>query len=190
MLVWRGEIFHVSHARGAGANLRACGRVAGGARGEIDVENCGDNGLAVKLQKNFAIVSVLREQSGLTDVRKIIFLFVLVIFQDEFGLREGDPRKKGDADPVMDDAAGNVDVVAVIEGMQLFEVKLVAAELRVDFGAVRAGKLVDVEEVTSQEVGVHARFGFVAVMSEGGESFWLGLVGAGERSKKGNGEQG
>jgi hypothetical protein len=90
----------------------------------------------------------------------------------------------------MNDAAGNVDVVAVIESMKLFKVKLVAAELRVDFGAVGAGKLVDVEEVTSQEVGVHARFGFVAVMIEGGESFWLGLVGAGERSKKGNGEQG
>ena len=65
MFVWRGEIFHVSDASGAGANLRACGRVVGGARSEIDVENGGDDGLAVKLQKNFAAVSVLREQSGL-----------------------------------------------------------------------------------------------------------------------------
>ena len=150
MLVWRGEIFHVSHASGAGANLRACGRVVGGARSEIDVENGGDDGLAVKLQKNFAVVFVLREQSGLTDVRKIIFLFVLVIFQDEFGLREGDARKKGDADPVMDDAARNVDVVAIIEGMKLFEKELVAAKLRVDFVAARAGKLVDVKEVASE----------------------------------------
>ena len=106
MFVWRGEIFHVSDASGAGANLRACGRIVRGARSEIDVENCGDNGLAVKLQKNFAVVSVLREQSGLTDVRKIIFFFVRVIFQNGFGLREGAARKKSDADPVMDDAPG------------------------------------------------------------------------------------
>jgi hypothetical protein len=92
----------------------------------------------------------------------------------------------------MDDAAGNVDVVAVIESMKLFKVKLVAAELRVDFVAARAGELVDVKEVASEEIGVHAGFGFVAVMIEGGEGFWLGLVGAGERSEKGNGgsEQG
>jgi hypothetical protein len=126
----------------------------------------------------------------LTDVRKIIFFFVLVIFEDGFSLCECDAGKKGDAHPVMDDAAGNVDVVAVIESMKLFKVKLVAAKLRLDFSAVRAGKLVDVEEVTSQEIGVHARFGFVAVMIEGGESFWPGLVGAGERSKKEKSEQG
>jgi len=40
-----------------------------------------DDGFAVELQKNFAVVSVLREQSGLTDVRKIIFFFVLVVFE-------------------------------------------------------------------------------------------------------------
>ena len=187
MLVWRGEIFHVSDASGAGANPRTRGRVVGGVRSEIDVENSGDDVLAVELQKNFAVVSVLREQSGLTDVRKIIFFFVRVIFQNGFGLREGDARKKGDADPVMDDAARNVDVVAIIEGMKLFEKELVAAKLRVDFVAARAGELVDVEEVAGEEIGVHARFGFVAVMVKGGQSFWLGLVGAGERSKKGNG---
>jgi len=101
-------------------------------------------------------------------------------------LCECDAGKKGHAHPVMDDAAGNVDVVAVIESMKLFKVKLVAAELRVDFSAVRAGKLVDVEEVTSQEVGVHARFGFVAVMIEGGESFlaWAGGRGRAEQEGK------
>ena len=186
MFVWRGEIFHVSDASGAGANLRACGRVVGGARSEIDVENGGDDGLAVKLQKNFAVVSVLREQTGLADVREIIFFFASVIFQNRFGLRECDAVKKSDAHPVMDDAAGNVDVVAIIEGMKLFEKELVTAQLRVDFVAARAGKLVNVEEATSEEIGVHARFGFVAVMVEGGESFGLGLVGAGGRSKKGN----
>ena len=192
MLIWRGEIVHVSDASGAGANLRAYGRVVGGARSEIDVENCGDDGLAVELQKNFAVVSVLREQTGLADVREIIFFFASVILQNGFGLRECDAGKKGDADPVMDDAAGNVDVVAVIEGVQLFEVELVAAELRVDFFAARAGELVDVEEVAGEEIGVHAGFGFVAVMVEGGESFGLGFVGAGERNEKGNGgsEQG
>ena len=123
----------------------------------------------------------------MTDVREIIFFFVRVIFQNGFGLREGAARKKSDADPVMDDAARNVDVVAVIESMKLFKVKLVAAELCVDFVAARAGKLVNVEEATSEEIGVHARFGFVTVMVKGGPSFWLGLVGAGERSKKGNG---
>jgi hypothetical protein len=87
----------------------------------------------------------------------------------------------------MDDAAGNVDVVAIIEGMKLFEKELVAAELRLDFVAARAGELVDVEEVTSKEIGVHTRLGFVAVMVKGGESFRFGLVGAGRRSKKGNG---
>ncbi len=89
MLVWRGEIFHVSGASGAGANPRTRGRVVGGARSEIDVENSGDDGLAVELQKNFAVVSVLREQPGLTDVREIIFFLVRVIFQNGFGLREG-----------------------------------------------------------------------------------------------------
>jgi hypothetical protein len=74
----------------------------------------------------------------------------------------------------------------------LFEVELVAAELCFDFVAARAGKLVNVEEMTGEEIGVYAGFGFVAVMVEGSESFGLGLVGAGERSKKGNGgsEQG
>ena len=186
-LVWRAEIFYVSDANGAGPNLRTRGRVVRGARSEIDVENRSDDGLAIELQKNFAVVSVLREQSGLADVRKIIFLFVSVIFQNGFGLREGDAGKKCDADPVMDDAAGNVDVVAIIEGMKLFEKELVAAELRVDFVAARAGKLVDVQEVTSEEIGVHTRLGFVAVMVKGGESFRFGLVGAGRRSKKGNG---
>jgi len=92
----------------------------------------------------------------------------------------------------MDDAAGNVDVVAISEGMKLFEKELVTAQLRVDFVAARAGKLVNVKEVASEEIGVHADFGFVAVMVEGGESFGLGLVCASERSKKGNGgsEQG
>ncbi len=92
----------------------------------------------------------------------------------------------------MDDAAGNVDVVAVIESMKLFKVKLVAAELCVDFVAARVGELVDVEEVAGKEIGVHVGFGFVAVKVKGGQSFWLGLVGAGERSKKGDGgsEQG
>ncbi len=186
MLIGRAEIVHVSDARGAGANLRARGRVVRGTRSEIDVENGGDDGLAIELQKNFAVVSVLRKQAGLADVRKIIFFFVSVIFQDGFGLREGDAGKKGDADPVMDDAAGNVDMVTVIESVQLFEVKLVAAKLCVDFVAARGGGLVDVEEVAGEEIGVHAGFSFVAVLVKGGESFWLGLVGAGERSKKGN----
>jgi hypothetical protein len=82
-----------------------------------------------------------------------------------------------------------VDVVAIIEGMKLFEKELVAAKLRVDFVAARAGELVDVKEVASEEIGVHAGFGFVAVTVECGESFGLGLVGAGERSKKDGSKQ-
>src|SRR5882724_2561179 len=117
MLICRAEIVHVSDASGAGTNLRTRGRIVRGAGSEIDVENRGDDGLAVKLQKNFAVVSVLREQSGLANVRKIIFFLVRVIFQNGFGLRECDAGKKGDADPVMDDAAGNVDVVAVVESV-------------------------------------------------------------------------
>ena len=192
MLIRSAEIVDVRNANGAGTNLRARGRVVRSERSEIDVEDGSDDGLAVKLQKNFAGVSVLRKQAGLANVRKIIVFFVRVVFQDGFGLRQGDAGKKRDADPVMDDAAGHVDVVVVVEGVQLFEIELVAAELRVDFVPARAGKLVDVEEVTGEEIGVHARFGFVTVMVKGGKSFWLGLVGAGARSKKGNGgnEQG
>ena len=102
--------------------MRASGRVVCGKRSEIDVEDGSDDGLTVKLQKNFAGVSVLRKQPGLADVRKIIIFFVRVILEDGFGLRKCDAGKKSDADPVMDDAGGNVDVVTVVESVQLLEV--------------------------------------------------------------------
>jgi len=98
-------------------------------------------------------------------------------------LRERDTGKKRDTDPVMDDAAGHVDAGVVIEGVQLFEIVFAAAELRVDFVAARIGEAVNIKEVAGEKIGVHARFGFFAVMLEGGESFGLGLVGVGERSK-------
>ena len=192
MLIRSAEIIHVGNPSGAGANVRARRRIVRGKRSEIDVEDGGNDGLAVKLQKNFAGVSVLREQLGLADVRKIIVFFVRVIFENGFGLREFGAGKKRDADPVMNDAAGHVDVMIVIQGVQLFEIELVTTELRVDFIAARAGELVDVEEATGEEIGVHPRFGFFAVMLEGGQSFRLGFVSGGERSEKANGgsEQG
>jgi len=172
--------------------LRASGRVVGGKRSEIDVEDGSDDGLAVELQKNLAGVSVLRKQARLANVRKIIVFFVRVIFQNGFGLRERGAGKKRYADPVVDDAGGDVDVVVVVEGVQLFEIVFAAAQLRVDFVTARIGEAVHIKEVAGEQIGVHARFGFFPVMVEGGEGFWLRLVGAGERSKKGNGgsEQG
>ena len=192
MLICSAEIIHVGDASGAGANLGASWRVVRGERSEIDVEDGGDDGLAVKLQKNFAGVSVLRKQPGLADVRKIIIFLVGVIFENGFGLRQRNAGKKRDADPVMDDAAGHVAVMVVVQGMHLFEIVFAAAELRVDFVAARIGEAVHIKEVAGEKIGVHAGFGFFAVMVEGGECFGLGLVGASERSKKANGgsEQG
>lgn len=175
MLIRSAEIIHVGNASGAGANLRARRRIVRGKRSEIDVEDGGNDGLAVKLQKNFAGVSVLRKQAGLADVRKIIIFFVRVVLENGFGLRERDAGKKRDADPVMDDAAGDVNVM-VVERMQLFEIVFAAPQLRVDFLPARIGEAIHIKEVAGEKIGVHARFGFFAVMVEGGQSFRLGLV--------------
>ena len=187
MLIRSAEILDVGNASGAGANLRASGRVVCGKRSEIDVEDGSDDGLAVKLQKNFAGVSVLRKQPGLADVRKIIIFLVGVIFENGFGLCQRNAGKKRDADPVMNDAAGDVDVVVVVEGVQLFEIVFASAQLRIDFLPARIGKAIHIKEVAGEKIGVHARLGFFAVMVEGGQSFGLGLVSVGERSEKANG---
>jgi len=187
MLIRSAEIFHVGDASGAGANLRASWRVVRGKRSEIDIEDGCDDGIAIKLQKDFAAVSVLRKQPGLADVRKIIVFFVRVIFQDGLGLSECDAGKKRNTDPVMDDATGNVDIVAVVEGVQLFQVELAAMQLRENLLPARIGEAVKVKKMAGEKIGVHVRFGFLAVMAESGQSFRLGLVGAGERSEKANG---
>ncbi len=184
MLIPSAEIFHVGDASGAGTNLRARRGVVRGERREIDVENRGNDGLAVELQKNFAAISVLRKQPGLADVRKIVVFFVRVIFQDGFGLCECGAGKERDADPVVDHAARGVDMMLVIQSMQLFKVELAAVELRFDFLLARIGEAVNVKEMAGEKIGVHARLGFVAVVVEGGESFGLGLVGGSKRRKK------
>ena len=129
MFLRSAEIFHVGNARGTGTNLRLRGRIVRGERSEVDVENGGDNGLAVELQKNFAGVAVLREQAGLANVGKIIFFFVGVIFENGFRLGKRGAGKKSDAHPMVDDAAGNGNFVTVIEGVQLLEIKFAAAQL-------------------------------------------------------------
>ena len=65
------EILDVRDARGAGADRCARCRVVRSVRGHVDVENRGDQSLAVKLQEHFAVVTVPREQFGLANVGKI-----------------------------------------------------------------------------------------------------------------------
>jgi hypothetical protein len=84
----------------------------------------------------------------------------------------------------MDDAAGHGNFVTLIEGMQLFEVELAAAELRFDFVAAGVGKPVDVKKVAGKEIGVHTGFGLFAVMVEGSDGFGLGLVRGNKRGEK------
>jgi hypothetical protein len=105
-LVGLAVILHFRHARGARTNLRLRRRIVPDLRGKMHVEHGGDRSLIVKLQENFAGVPILRHKFGLPHVGKIVVPLVIVIHKNGFGLRERCILKKGDAHPVVNDAAG------------------------------------------------------------------------------------
>jgi hypothetical protein len=109
--------------------LRSQGRVVRDLRGKIHVENSGDGGLVVELQKDVADVSVLRNKFRLPHIGKIVVFLVIEICKNGFRLRECRPGKKCDADPVMNDAAWDGNFFVVIERVKLLEIKLATAKL-------------------------------------------------------------
>ena len=159
-------------------------RIIRGFRRKVDVEDRGDQSLAVELQENFAAVAVLREQLGLANVGKVDFVLMGVILEDGFGLRDGRAAQKRDPEPVVDEAAGDGKLVVVVERVELLEVKLSVAELHVDGIATLLGVTIEVEEVAGKKLGAHAGFGVVAIVVEGGEGFGFRFVGAGDRRQK------
>lgn len=176
-------ILYVGDTRGASADLRARGRVVRGVRGHVDVENRGDQSLAVELQEDFAAVAVLREQFGLANIRIVDFVLMGVVLEDGFGLRERRAAEKRDAEPVVDESTGERYFV-VVESVKLLEVKLSVAKLHVDGIAARLGVAIEIEKVSSLEIGVHASLGEIAIVVEGGESFGFGFVSAGNGGHK------
>jgi len=112
--------------------LRSRGRVVSDLRGKIHVENSGNRGLVVELQKDVAGVSVLRNKFRLPHIGKIVVFLVIEICKNGLCLRERRPGKKCDADPVMNDAAWDGDFFAVIERVKLLEIKLATAKRRVN----------------------------------------------------------
>jgi len=173
--------FDFRDARGAGTNSRSRGRVVRDLCGKIHVENGGDGGLVVELQKDIAGVSVLGNKFRLPHIWKIVVFLVIEIRKNGFRLRERRAGEKCDADPVMNDAAGDGDFFVVIEGVKLLEIKLATAKLCVNGLAACFGKSIDVEELAGQEVGVHAGLSFLAVAMVSGQSLWLGFVGSDRR---------
>ena len=109
-----------------------------------------------------------------------------VICENGFGLFECRSGKKCDADPVMNDAVGYVNLLIAVESMQLFEVELAAAELCVDFLPARAREAVDVKKLAGETIGVHARFCFVPIEVESGEGFGFGFARLRKRREKAN----
>ena len=112
--------------------MRSRGRVVSDLRGKIHVENSGNRGLVVELQKDVAGVSVLRNKFRLPHIGKIVVFLVIEICKNGLCLRERRPGKKCDADPVMNDAAWDGDFFAVIERVKLLEIKLATAKRRVN----------------------------------------------------------
>ena len=125
---------------------------------------------------------------GLVDVGGVNDFVVLVVFEDGFGLGEGGAGKESDADPVVDEAAGDGNFVTIGEGVKLLKVEVTAAEVSIDGGALLVGVTLEIEEVAGLAIGVHTGFGGGAVEMEGGKSFGFGFIG--ERQNGEEGERG
>jgi hypothetical protein len=109
----------------------------------------------------------------------------LVVFQHGFGLAQRGAGKEGDADPVVDEAAGDGNPVTIGEGVKLLEVEVAAAEFSINGGALPVGVTLEIEEVAGLAVGVHAGLGGGAVEMEGGKSFGFGFIGERQNGKEG-----
>lgn len=121
----------------------------------------------------------------LVDVGCVNDFVLLVVFQDGFGLGQGGTGKEGDADPVVDEAAGDGNFVTVGERVKLLEVELAAAQVTVDGGALLVGVTVEIEEAAGLAVGVHAGLGGGSVELEGGQRFGFGFIGERQNGKEG-----
>ena len=122
---------------------------------DIHVDHHSDNRLPVKLQIDLELVSVVLQQLRAPYFWLVDVLVVIVIMKDSENLWERRARSEDHANPVVNQAAGNLNRFAIFFfRVQLLNVDLAVTELRVCFLPGHIGKAIDAEEMTvAQSVG-------------------------------------